>query len=757
MYGLQGRLDLLHITDNLADIIELKSSKPFKPNSYGITHSHYYQALLYDLIFSSSDYQNLKRNTYILYSILNEGNLKYALSIKSKQYELLKIRNELVLMDYAMSSNPEMTAKIIAYLKPSNFPDVAGFTLNNLSTFESIFASLSLLEKQYYVHYINFINKEHILNKTGDVLYESYKGQASLWLATEEEKKDRYSILNYLQIIENNSSDNTATIKLAFTHFSSRLSNFRKGDIVVLYPHHFNSANVLKHQIFKCNLIDITDEYVEIRLRNQQKNQKIFKEFDYWNIEQDVLDSSFRHMYKNLYHLISSDEEKRKLILGQSKPAIYEKQSIFNLDEELTNEQKKIINNIYSCKDYFLLWGPPGTGKTSLVIKHLSKVFFEHTNEKVFYIAYTNKAVDEICDAITNAGYGERYLRIGSSYSVAESTIPNLLNEKIKHLNRRKEIVELINHTRIFVSTASSLMGKLELFSIAEFDTIIVDEASQILEPMLCGLLTKFKKFVLIGDHKQLPAVVAQKDSETQIENATLNKAGFYSTKTSLFERLYRQCEQNNWIHSFDILSHQGRMHNEIMKFINKEFYNSKLRLLSKLERLTSPLISYFPIENDHWICRQRMIFINSVTEVNAKWKTNEDEAKKVSSVINMIKDFYKKNNKIFNENNIGIITPYRAQISLIKSYLSQHPMIAVDTVERFQGGAKDIIIISLCTNKLSQLNRLIVKSDQGVDRKLNVALTRAKEQVIVIGNKDILNTDKAYAKLINYCMEVKI
>lgn len=756
-YGIQGRLDLLHITDTLADIVELKSAKPFKPNAYGITHSHFNQALLYDLIFSSSDYQHLKRNTFILYSILEEANLKYANIIKSRQYELLKIRNELVLIDHALASTVDMTERIIHYLKSSNFPGLTGFSLTNINTFEAVFLSINSLEKAYYIQFINFINKEHLITKTGDSNYEASNGQASLWLDTEEEKRDRFALLNYLRIIENKSNNDDAVITFEFTPFSSRLSNFRKGDIVVLYPHHFNSNNILKHQIFKCTLLENDDTGIKIRLRNVQKNQNIFKQFEFWNIEQDFLDSSFKHMYRNLFYLITAEEEKRQLILGQRQPETYTKQVVPNLHVELTSEQKKIINNIISCKDYFLLWGPPGTGKTSLVIKHLTRVLFDQSNEKVFLIAYTNRAVDEICDALIQVGLQQEYIRIGSSTAVSEISRPNLLNEKIKAIQNRKEIVDLIGSTRIYVSTVSSLMGKLELFSITEFDTIIVDEASQILEPMLSGLLTKFRKFVLIGDHKQLPAVVAQKEAETKISKEVLNQHGFYSTKTSLFERLYMQCLNNNWIHAFDILSHQGRMHKDIMNFVNQHFYESKLKLIPSIERLTKSMQSNYQKNNTHWLCQHRMLFINSTTALNAKWKTNADEAEKVSQVIQLLKVQFNANGKIWDESSIGVITPYRAQISLIKSMLPADHKIMVDTVERYQGGAKDIIIISFCTNKLSQLNTLIVNSDQGVDRKLNVALTRAKEQIIIIGNEDILITNPVYQKLITYCKKVNL
>ncbi|MEL6720631.1 MAG: C-terminal helicase domain-containing protein, partial [Bacteroidota bacterium] len=112
----------------------------------------------------------------------------------------------------------------------------------------------------------------------------------------------------------------------------------------------------------------------------------------------------------------------------------------------------------------------------------------------------------------------------------------------------------------------------------------------------------------------------------------------------------------------------------------------------------------------------------------------------------------YQKNDRQLTENSIGIITPYRAQIAQIRDTLKDANidlnLLTIDTVERYQGGARDIILISLCTNSLSQLQSLVSLSDDGVDRKLNVALTRARTHLIVIGNEDLLQNDLTYREL---------
>ena len=109
----------------------------------------------------------------------------------------------------------------------------------------------------------------------------------------------------------------------------------------------------------------------------------------------------------------------------------------------------------------------------------------------------------------------------------------------------------------------------------------------------------------------------------------------------------------------------------------------------------------------------------------------------------------------MLSDGSLGVITPYRAQIAMIKEEIKdmdrvETNKITIDTVERYQGGARDIIIISLCTNKLSQLDSLVSLSSEGVDRKLNVALTRAKEQIIILGNREILSDNPTYLKLID-------
>lgn len=745
-YGIQGRLDFFHhdLHADQADIIELKSSQPFMPNVYGLTDSHYLQTLLYDMIVQATYGGKLKTRNFILYSRLEKEALKYAPATRTRQLELIRTRNEIMLIEHAFAHSAETTARLCAFMKVSQFKNIKGYLHTNLKSFEDCYLSLDETERSYYHHFLSFSAREQVLAKTGEAGPDSTNGLASLWLEDIEAKAERFSILSHLRIVKNESNTEEALLTLEPTHFSNALSNFRKGDVVVLYPHTGQPQDALSHQVFKCNLLSIDKNQIVLRLRSPQRNQQLFNLHDLWNLEGDVLDSGFRHMYRNLFMFIQAPAEKRRLIMGRQRPSISEVTWLDRLPDHLTPEQKNLISKIVSCKDYFLLWGPPGTGKTSIIIRHAVRTLYETSRERILLLAYTNRAVDEINECLAAEGLEPALTRLGSSYAIDPRFSHTLMQNQVGGMHKRKEILDYLTHTRIYLSTVSSLMGKLSLLDLLEFDTVIIDEASQILEPNLCGILSRFKKFILIGDHKQLPAVVVQRPSETEIRDEKLTTLQFSDARTSLFERMLLKAREEDWFHCWDVLTQQGRMHRDIMQFVNQQFYEGRLKSIPGIERLEAP---HFLDKSEGWLV-DRMIFANTPAQLSQGYKTNEAESDLVVQIIHRILQAYESSGKTLHEHSIGVITPYRAQIALIRSKLPNE-IIQIDTVERYQGGAKDIIILSLVTNRPSQLKTLVSLSNEGIDRKLNVALTRAKEQIIIVGNEEILGKDKNYRALI--------
>lgn len=332
---------------------------------------------------------------------------------------------------------------------------------------------------------------------------------------------------------------------------------------------------------------------------------------------------------------------------------------------------------------------------------------------------------------------------------------------------------------RVFVGTVPTLSTKTDLFRLKRFDVALVDEATQILEPQLLGLLCArstsgedaIGKFVLIGDHKQLPAVVQQASEYSEVHDEELCRLGLYNLKDSLFERLYRhltardEAGENGRVvagHCHDMLRRQGRMNTDVAQFPNRAFYGGLLEVLG-LDHQRGDL-KLAPCLHDHplaSVLTKRVAFLPSVVDASLKSvKTNASEARLAAALSEAIYRQYSACSTFDPVKTLGIITPYRSQIALIRAELAALEIpalngVAVDTVERFQGSERDVIIYSFCVNRAYQLKYLAnVTEERGVviDRKLNVALTRARMQVFIIGVPQLLNQNPIYADLLRFC-----
>ncbi|MEL6923574.1 MAG: AAA domain-containing protein, partial [Bacteroidota bacterium] len=658
--------------------------------------------------------------------------------------------------------------KLFTFLRASSVNPKAGFLRRDVGAFEKLFTSLQPLERSYFLAFSGFIAREHQLAKTGLEGIEEINGQAALWLDGFQAKQERYDILNHLHLSSQNTNEADPVLAFAKSEDTNPLANFRVGDIAVLYPFENELSSPLHNQLFKCTIVALSKETVSVRLRSKQFNTSIFETGSLWNLEHDLLDSGFIALYRSLYKFLLSPAYKKELLLTTRPPAqpLPEEQKAFVAPAELTTEQQHILQKIIAAKDYFLLWGPPGTGKTSMMLKHLVDHLLQRTDENILLLAYTNRAVDEICESIERLGphIRDHYVRIGSRYSTGADFYDQLLSSKTAKVKNRKELRDIIEGHRIFVSTVASISNKPELLAMKKFNTAIIDEASQILEPMLAGLLPDFDRWVLIGDHKQLPAVVVQDEAASAVHDEALMEIGLDNLRNSLFERLYHTCCRNEWDWAYAQLSHQGRMHETIMQFPNRAFYESTLKILPAETGLNGFQIEQlsYTCDPDNALAKQlsqsRTLYFPTPTDpTSTNHKTNLPEAKLVAKLVRQFQSLFHNNKLTFNQKSLGIITPFRAQIATIRHELSQQgfdpDQITIDTVERYQGGARDVIIISLCTNRLSQLRAISSFSKDGkVDRKLNVALTRARKHLVVLGNEEILSSNAVYRELMEEC-----
>jgi len=722
----------------------------FRPNNYGLNNNHYHQTLLYDMLVASVYGYNKKRNCFILYSQETQEPLRYAPSIKAQQREAIKVRNNLYLHDRGLQHSNNFIQYIQEYAS-LHADHIKGYQRKDVDELLKVFSKLEKIETAYCHSLVQFVLNELLYNKLGCGNQDRARGLAAMWREPLSNKIDKYNVINHLTLYKNQSTEEDPQLTFLRSEYTAELSNFREGDLGVIYPYQGKVDDVLYSQVFKVTILAIGDKEIKVRLRSQQDNHGMFKQHTYWNIEHDSLENSYNQMTRSVFEFAKAPTSYRQLLMGITEPKTYEI-SRHECSHHLTEEQSQIFSEILSAKDYYLLWGPPGTGKTSVLLREVAHHYISHTKKRVLFLAYTNRAVDEICHAILSINKDQSIIRIGSRYSTGEAYKKYLLNNKIKGIANRKKLRERLEGEQVYVATVASILGKDSLFDLLQFDIAIIDEASQILETSLMGLLSRVKKWILIGDHQQLPAVVQQPPSMSHVKGEELQKLGFSNYNNSLFERLYRRAEDKKWFHAIGQLSQQGRMHEDIMAFPSSVFYNNKLSIIPKLDRLHASLQSNSAKDV---LTDNRLIYIPSKTDLEGEsLKINKYEAEHCVSLLLKLTKHLEEQGTAITKDTFGIVTPFRAQIARINKSLQEHnypyrDRITVDTVERYQGGARDIIIMSATLNYSFQLDSLVSLSLEGVDRKFNVALTRARERFILIGNQAILSQSNLYKKWI--------
>lgn len=505
-------------------------------------------------------------------------------------------------------------------------------------------------------------------------------------------------------------------------------------------------------------------------------------------------DITFRRMEDNLKHLNLKGKNALEYILNERNPKPNRRTPYIDyIDTSLNDSQKSAIENALSCENFYLIHGPFGTGKTRTLVELISQE--TRQNHKVLATAESNAAVDNILERLmenkklnlTRLGHPQRVSKHNITQTLAYKVENHKLNRKIKKIHQKinnlaekrsvhtkptpqyrrgmgdydilynaskgkgsrgvsaekmksmaqwieynqqidelhdeikrienKMIRDIIETSDVILSTNSS--AALESIARTKFDVAIIDEASQATIPSVLIPIAKAHRFILAGDHKQLPPTIISDKAQ--------------ALEKTLFEELIKMYPFKS-----QLLNVQYRMNSLLMKFPNAEFYNNSLKSDSSVDDITiNDIIKSNKKE-------EALLFVDTSQVDNVGEKHLKDSKSIINKLeadiaIEIANDYLSDG---LSEDEIGIISPYADQVKIIQD---QTP-VEVKTVDGFQGREKEIIIIS--TVRSNDDGNIGFLRDL---RRLNVAITRAKRKLIIIGNKDTLKHNPTYARLIDF------
>lgn len=801
--GIQGRVDLM--TTDCKLLVEQKSGRNLNIETHQADPSyhsyqlepHYVQLLLYyGVLHHNFKLSNNLVNIRLLYSKYQPQDGLMVVAFYQKLFkEAIMYRNQLVAASFEIAKEGfehalnELTPEVLNVVGAQDF-FYNQYLKPQLAAITDPLHALSPLEEAYFCRMMTFVLREQMISKVG-AQEGTNTSSSDLWTMPLDEKKDAGNIYTDLHITKKEMSaigNGYDTITLSVPDQGKDfLPNFRIGDMVYLYTYRpEEEPDVRKAILYKGVLQEIHTHELVVHLNDGQQNADIFEMDKTYAIEHGTTDASTGGSIRGLHQFISAPKDKRDLLLGQREP-------LRNTSLTLTRHYDDVLNDIIlrakQAQDYFLLVGPPGTGKTSRALKFMVEEALndgtgmpsagvippghQQPTSSILLMSYTNRAVDEICEMLVDSGIP--FLRFGSEFSCDERFRPYLIEKAIAQCPKLEAIRQYIIGTRVIVGTTSMIASKPFIFNLKHFKLAIIDESSQILEPNLVGLLTAVDKFILIGDYKQLPAVVQQSEKDSAIptiddrqdhaviDMSILQDICLSNCRNSLFERLIRWEGHEKRSDFIGILRRQGRMHPEIAEFPNQMFYRrEQLEPVPCPHQLETELAYTLPSQDalDDVLKAHRMIFIPSqfCKEPNVSDKINASEASIVVDVLRHVHRFYGKD---FNaQKTVGVIVPYRNQIAMIRKGIEKLGIpelehISIDTVERYQGSQRDVIIYSFTIQNIWQLDFLagnsFVEDGHIIDRKLNVAITRARKQMIMTGNPEILRNNQIFNELMEY------
>lgn len=702
-YGLQGRLDLLYKKSGKYSIVELKSGKAHPTD---VWPSQMYQVVAYNMIIRNAYGAQQTGSSSILYSSVSDKPLRNVASMPLLEQNLLACRNRIVGILHLLSEEP---GRFFDWLAGQDSKGYGAFKGETLTRYQSLRKRIRSFEYEWFCEQVKRVIRELWQVKTGSMDSDTSFGHNALWRQSWVEKQGKQ--IRNLQITQ---SDHRI-VHLVYGD-EPGISDFRAGDIVVLYD---QSKRVDQQEILRGVIESIDNQSLAIRIRGGI--QREFSANDKYSIEHDVLESFLYGPLGSLTSFLEADIGFRDLVFGLREPKMAEL-------EEPEIEREAVLARMQGAQELFILQGPPGTGKTSGIIGNYVERLYTETNRKLMILSFTNRAVDEICLCLKHRGLP--FIRSGSSQVIVDELLDNVISGK-----RYQETDSILRHNRIFVATVQSANAwYVDIQRLTGIDELIIDEASQILENSILGLMTIAPKTILIGDQNQLPAICVQTPQNYRFQSPELQELEYDNINQSLMERLFRLYTKRGWNAHYRMLTGHYRMHFKISSLIAHYYAN---RLQPVLKEQYQPLQKSNLPEN----LDTRLLWLECPPSTHDFYDPMQEQA-----IIAIVEQFRQSGLIKDVQKDMGIVAPYRVMIHSLKKSIDD---ISIDTVERYQGSERDTIILCFPLKDINGLRHLqSLNADESVDRKLNVALSRARNRLIVIGNSKICSSSAHFAKL---------
>lgn len=470
----------------------------------------------------------------------------------------------------------------------------------------------------------------------------------------------------------------------------------------------------------------------------------------------------------------------RDVMYGLKPPAFTAIDETIQLTR-LNKSQNSAVQKIVAAKDVAIIHGPPGTGKTTTLVQAIRQTL--KTEKQVLVCSPSNTAVDLLTEKLHREGIN--VLRLGNPARISEEVLMNTLDAKMAAHESYKDLKsyrktadeyfrmaskykrtfgreereqrqllysegrKILQEARMLedfifqsqfekaqVIACTPVVSSGKMMRDKHFSTVFIDEAAQALEPMCWIPITRSDRVIFAGDHFQLPPTVKSKQAETG----------------GLGKTLFEQCMHIDNVSV--MLNTQYRMHEHIMNFSNKKFYNNGL---VADESVKDAVLSY---DINEYLLHTPLDFIdtagcgyNEIINPESLSIANPDETQLLIKHLKLLLEQYLQGNRENNHITIGIISPYKEQVQYITSHIDEdeelkpfRSQIAIKTVDGFQGQERDVIYISMVRSndnkEIGFLNDI---------RRMNVALTRAKKKLVVIGDSATLANHPFYKDFLDY------